>query len=47
MYLAEVLRMADTSDEAEHAAREALNLYEVKGNRPASASTRAFIQAIA
>ena len=47
MYLAKVLRMAHKSDEAEHAAREALTLYEVKGNRPASASTRAFIQAIA
>jgi tetratricopeptide (TPR) repeat protein len=44
MDLAKVLRMAGKLDEAAGAAREALALYELKGNRPASASTRAFIE---
>jgi tetratricopeptide (TPR) repeat protein len=43
MDLAKVLRTARKAAEAEHAAREGLALYERKGNRPASASTRAFI----
>jgi class 3 adenylate cyclase/tetratricopeptide (TPR) repeat protein len=41
--LAKVLRTAGKVDEASRAAREALALYERKGNRPASASTRALI----
>ncbi|HEY7660093.1 MAG TPA: adenylate/guanylate cyclase domain-containing protein [Actinomycetota bacterium] len=45
--LAQVLRTAGKSEEAEQAAREALALYERKGNRPASASTRAFIDELA
>jgi tetratricopeptide (TPR) repeat protein len=45
--LAQVLRSAGKPDEAKQAAREALAYYERKGNRPASASARAFIDAIA
>ncbi len=41
--LAKVLRMAGKPGEAGRAAGEALAFYERKGNRPASASTRAFI----
>lgn len=43
MDLAQVLRMAGKPAEAEQAAREALALYERKGNRPASESARKFI----
>jgi tetratricopeptide (TPR) repeat protein len=43
MDLAKVLRMAGKGLQADEAAREALALFERKGNRPASASTRAFI----
>jgi len=43
MDLAQVLRMAGKPAEAEQAAREALALYERKGNRPASESAREFI----
>ena len=44
MDLAKVLRIAGDPAEAKAAAREALALYEAKGHRPASASTRAFIE---
>ncbi len=44
--LAQVLRMAGKLVEAGHAAREALALYERKGNRPASGTARAFIDAL-
>jgi len=44
MDLARVLRMAGKPAEAEQAAREALALYERKGNRPSSAATRMFLQ---
>ena len=44
MDLAKVLRMAGKSAGSAEAAREALALFERKGNRPASASTRAFIE---
>jgi tetratricopeptide (TPR) repeat protein len=44
MDLAKVLRMAGKALESEGAAREALALYKRKGNRPASAATRAFIE---
>jgi class 3 adenylate cyclase/tetratricopeptide (TPR) repeat protein len=47
MDLANVLRTAGKPAEAAAAAREALSLYERKGNAPASASTRAFIEALA
>ena len=47
MDLAKVLRMAGKLDEAAGAAHEALALYERKGNRPASASTRVFIDELA
>ena len=43
MDLAQVLRMAGKATDAEQAAREAFALYERKGNRPASATARAFI----
>lgn len=43
MDLAQVLRMAGKPADAEHAAREALEFYERKGNRPSSDATRAFI----
>jgi tetratricopeptide (TPR) repeat protein len=43
MDLAQVLRMAGKPAEAEQAAREALAFYERKGNRPASETSRAFI----
>jgi class 3 adenylate cyclase/tetratricopeptide (TPR) repeat protein len=46
MDLAKVLRTAGKPAEAAAAAREALSLYERKGNAPASASTRAFIEAL-
>jgi class 3 adenylate cyclase/tetratricopeptide (TPR) repeat protein len=45
--LARVLRMAGKTAEAEEAAREALALYERKGNRPSSATTRAFMEELA
>jgi hypothetical protein len=38
--------MAGKPVEAEQAAREALAFYERKGNRPASESTRAFIDSL-
>jgi class 3 adenylate cyclase/tetratricopeptide (TPR) repeat protein len=41
--VAKVLRMAGKPDAAAEAAREALALYERKGNRPASATVRAFL----
>jgi hypothetical protein len=41
--LAKVQRMAGKREDAAHAARESLALYERKGNQPAAASTRAFI----
>ena len=44
MTLARILRSAGKTEQAESAAREALALYERKGNRPATASTRAFIK---
>jgi tetratricopeptide (TPR) repeat protein len=44
MDLATVLRTAGKAADAERAAREALALYERKGNRPAAASTRAFVE---
>jgi hypothetical protein len=44
MDLAQVLRMAGKSAEAEQAAREALALFERKGNRPSSSAARAFIE---
>jgi class 3 adenylate cyclase/tetratricopeptide (TPR) repeat protein len=47
MDLAKVLRTAGKSAEAAAAAREALGFYERKGNAPASASTSAFIEALA
>jgi class 3 adenylate cyclase/tetratricopeptide (TPR) repeat protein len=47
MDLAKVLRTAGKPAESAAAAREALSLYERKGNAPASASTRAFIEALA
>lgn len=43
MDLAQVLRMAGKSVDAEHAAREALAFFERKGNRSSSGATRAFI----
>jgi tetratricopeptide (TPR) repeat protein len=46
MDLARVLRTAGKHEDAGRAAREALALYERKGNRPASDSTRAFIDAL-
>jgi hypothetical protein len=45
MTLAQILLLADRTAEAEQAARQALALYERKGNVPATASTRAFIEA--
>jgi class 3 adenylate cyclase/tetratricopeptide (TPR) repeat protein len=44
MDLAQVLRVAGKPIEAEQAAREALALYERKGNRPSSAATRTFLE---
>ena len=44
MDLARVQRMAGKLEDGARAAQEALALYELKGNRPASASTRAFIE---
>jgi class 3 adenylate cyclase/tetratricopeptide (TPR) repeat protein len=44
MDLAKVLRIAGKPADAEHAAREALALYERKGNAPAAALTRALIE---
>jgi hypothetical protein len=44
--LARVLRIAGKPEEAAHAAGEALALYEGKGNSPASASARAFIDGL-
>jgi tetratricopeptide (TPR) repeat protein len=44
MDLAKVCRLAGDPAGAVDAAREAVVLYETKGNRPASASTRAFIE---
>ncbi len=46
MDLAKVLRTAGKAAEAAAAAGEALAMYERKGNVPASASTRAFIDAL-
>jgi tetratricopeptide (TPR) repeat protein len=46
MDLARVLLTAGKPTEAKEAARRALELYERKGNQPASASTRAFIEAL-
>jgi tetratricopeptide (TPR) repeat protein len=46
MDLAQVLRMAGKTGEAGEAAGEALAFYERKGNRPASATARAFIDAL-
>jgi tetratricopeptide (TPR) repeat protein len=43
MDLARVLQMAGKSIDAEHAAREALELYERKHNWPSAASTREFL----
>ncbi len=43
MDLARVLRMAGKSIDAERAAREALEFYDRKHNRPSAASTRAFL----
>jgi hypothetical protein len=45
--VAKVLRMTGKREEAAQAAREALALYELKGNRPASAIARAFIEELA
>ena len=47
MELAHVLRAAGRPSEAGDAAREALALYERKGNRPAAESATAFIEALA
>jgi Flp pilus assembly protein TadD len=44
MDLARVLRTAGKVADAEQVAREALALFERKGNRPSSASTRAFLK---
>ena len=44
MDLATILRNAGEPDEAEQAAREALALHESKGNRPSTASAKAFIE---
>jgi tetratricopeptide (TPR) repeat protein len=44
MDLARVLRTAGRPSEAERAARDALALYERKGNRPSSAATRMFLE---
>jgi hypothetical protein len=41
--LAKVQRMAGNTEDAARSAREALARYERKGNQPAAASTRAFI----
>jgi hypothetical protein len=46
MTLARILRSAGKKEEAKSTAQKALALYELKGNQPASASARAFIQAI-
>jgi class 3 adenylate cyclase/tetratricopeptide (TPR) repeat protein len=46
MDLAQVLRIAGKRVEAAQAAGEALALYERKGNRPSSQSTRAFIDSL-
>jgi Flp pilus assembly protein TadD len=46
MDLAQVLRMAGKPEEAERAAGEALAFYDRKGNRPASGTARAFIEAL-
>ncbi|MGZ8641132.1 MAG: AAA family ATPase [Actinomycetota bacterium] len=43
MDLARVLRMAGKAEEAGEAAREALAFFELKGNRPSSDATRAFL----
>jgi tetratricopeptide (TPR) repeat protein len=45
--VAQVLRMIGKQGEAAEPAREALALYERKGNRPASAIARAFIEELA
>jgi hypothetical protein len=44
MDLALVSRAAGNLTDATEAAREALALYERKGNRPSSSSTRAFLE---
>jgi hypothetical protein len=46
MDLARVLRMAGKPVEAAQAAGEVLALYVRKGNRPASQSTRVFIDSL-
>jgi tetratricopeptide (TPR) repeat protein len=46
MDLAKILRMAGKPTEAGQAAREALALFERKGNRPSSASARRFIERV-
>lgn len=43
MDLAQILRTAGKLEEAKHTAEEALAFFELKGNRPSAASTRAFI----
>ena len=45
MVLAEVLRAAGDAPEAADAAREALGFFEAKGNQPAAAQARAFLEA--
>ena len=45
MTLAQILLLADRTAESQQAAHQALALYEGKGNVPATATTRAFIEA--
>jgi hypothetical protein len=47
MVLAKVLQMSGNATEAGQAARQALVLFERKGNRPSSAAAQAFIEELA